>query len=290
MRAPADAEALDGPLAPPPHVGRGRDIAAVAAAADQDPIIAGAAAVHGEEMEFVGISPQAGADREGRRQGRGGALRQVAPTLRRGQRGDALDAAWPADGRAVVAHRHIAGRGRVGGVGLGRGHLEVGLVVAGMAEAVDHIADLNTGGMRAGIVDGDALAAGPLQGIPDALGVVGPTVKAVNWPVRTQLGLPGGDAMRSGMGAGGKSGPVGGRPDGERWESLIDAAFCEETAEIRQAALGRKELHHRRDEAVHAVSVNLLCHCQRSAPCLLDGRGAFACRNSCHSALQGLRK
>ena len=149
LRPAAYAERLDGPFAPFTQVGRGRYVAAIAAAADQYPIIASAATVYRQEMEEVGVRSQAGVDRESRRHDGGRALRQIAPTIRRSQGRDDLDAAGTADRRAVVPHDDIAGCGGVRGVGLSRGHLEVGLVMAGMAEAVNDISDLYAGGMRA---------------------------------------------------------------------------------------------------------------------------------------------
>ena len=113
-----------------------------------------------------------------------------------------------------MSHGDIAGCRCVRCVGLGRGNLKVGLVVAGMAEAVNDITDLDAGGMRAGIVDGNALEAGPLQRIPDSFGIVGEAVEAVDQLVAgftlrflIQNRLPSGDAMRPGMGAGRKGGP-----------------------------------------------------------------------------------
>ena len=141
--APIDAECPDSPFAPCAQMSSGEHIMAVWGAADQDPVVAHALAVYGQKIEDIGISSEPRADVEGRPEGGGDTVRHVVPAGRRGERWDRFNAAGPAAGRTIMAHSHIAGFRCHCGVGLGRGHLKICLVVAGMAEAIDYIADFH---------------------------------------------------------------------------------------------------------------------------------------------------
>ena len=147
-----------------------------------------------------------------------------------------------------------------GSVGLAAGDLIAGMPVAGMSEAVHNEARLRARWVGRWVVHDNALAADPLQRVPDALGVDGSAVKAIDALSIRQIDTPPGGAVGAGVCASRERGPVGRRPNGERRLQLIDRTFPEHAFKVGQNALGDKALHHRDDETIHPVGVELVRH------------------------------
>ena len=107
--------------------------------------------------------------------------------------------------------------------------------------------------MRCRIVQGNAFEAFALEGVPQALGIVGAAVKRVDAFTGTYFDAPTRDTVRAGVRASGEGCPVGGCPDREGGKGFVDCAFVEHAFESWENAFVGKIFHHGGDEAIHAV-------------------------------------
>ena len=107
--------------------------------------------------------------------------------------------------------------------------------------------------MRCRIVQGNAFESFALEGVPQALGIVGAAMKRVDAFAGTYFDAPARDAVGAGVRASGEGCPVGGCPDREGGEGFVDCALVEQAFESWDNAFVGKVFHHGGDEAVHAI-------------------------------------
>ena len=188
---PVDGKVLHRPLAPFPHSGNSDATGPVPVPAHQHPVVASSGTVHHQQVERGDIPSQPGDHLKATLQRRGHAPGQVPPILSRCQRWNRLDAALGLPHRrAIVVHLDGFLQRSVRCIGLAGSHFKFRAAVSGVAKAVHDKARFHPGRMGGRIVYGYALHARPLQGIPYALGIVGPPVETVDPLARRDFHTP----------------------------------------------------------------------------------------------------